>query len=323
MARIALDAMGGDRAPEEIVAGAIVAAGEGVDIVLVGDEGKLRALLDAEGADLPIIGATEIIGMDDDPASAIREKKDASVTVAARLVATGEAAGMVSAGATGAALAAAALIIGRLPGVSRPAIGSLFPAGDGIVVIDVGANIECTAQHLAQFAVMGSALAATYLGKDEPRVGLLNIGEEDGKGRRLEKEAHDLLSQAAINFVGNVEGHDLATNKADVFVTDGFTGNVLLKTSEGAAQFLAHVATEVLLGDADPEFAKALAGRFAEMSERIDPESYGGAHLVGAKGVVVIAHGSSSRIAVANALRMAAEGAARDLPGRVAAGLAG
>ncbi len=283
----------------------------------------MQALLEAENADLPIVNATEVISMEDDPTSAIREKKDASVSVAARLVQTGDAAGMVSAGATGAALAAAAFIIGRLPGVSRPAIGSLFPAGDGIVVIDVGANVECTPAHLAQFAIMGSALATTYLGKDAPRVGLLNIGEEEGKGRDLEKEAFALLAAAPIQFVGNVEGHDLATNKADVFVTDGFTGNVLLKTSEGAARFLAHVTTEVLLGDADPDLAQALAGRFAEMKERIDPESYGGAHLVGTHGTVVIAHGSSSRVAVANALRMAAEGAARDLPGRVAAGLGG
>ncbi|MEE8331841.1 MAG: phosphate acyltransferase PlsX [Acidimicrobiia bacterium] len=323
MARIALDAMGGDRAPEELVAGAILAAREGVDVVLIGDEGKLQALLDADGADLPTINATEVIGMDDDPGSAIREKKDASVAVAARLVEAGEAVGMVSAGSTGATLAAAALIIGRLPGVSRPAIGSLFPAGDGIVVLDVGANIECHAEHLAQFAVMGSALATTYLAKTEPRVGLLNIGEEEGKGRALEKEAHALLSKLPVNFIGNVEGYDLATDKADVFVTDGFTGNVMLKTSEGAARFLAHVTTEALLDEADPELAHALAGRLAGINERIDPESYGGAHLVGTKGVVVIAHGSSSRIAVTNALRMAAEGAARDLPGRVAAGLAG
>lgn len=322
MARIALDAMGGDRAPSETVAGAVAAAAEGVDVVLIGDEEKLRPLLEVDGADLPIVNATEVIGMEDDPASAIREKKDASVTVAARLVEAGEAAGMVSAGSTGATLAAAALIIGRLPGVSRPAIGSLFPAGDGIVVLDVGANIECRPEHLAQFAVMGSALATTYLDKKDPKVGLLNIGEEEGKGRGLEKEAHALLSKAPINFIGNVEGYDLATDKADVFVTDGFTGNVMLKTSEGAARFLAHATTEALLDDADPELAHALAERLAEINERIDPESYGGAHLVGTKGVVVIAHGSSSRVAVTNAIRMAAEGAERDLPGRVAAGLA-
>jgi glycerol-3-phosphate acyltransferase PlsX len=323
VARIALDAMGGDRAPAETVAGAIAAAGDGVDVVLVGDSGKLQAIVDDHGVTLPIVDATEVITMDDDPASAIREKKDASVTVAARLVATGEAAGMVSAGSTGAALAAAAFVIGRLPGVSRPAIGSLFPAGDGIVVIDVGANIECSPDHLAQFAVMGSALASTYLDKPRPRVGLLNIGHEEGKGRSLEKAAFELLRQAPVEFVGNVEGHDLATNKADVFVTDGFTGNVLLKTSEGAARFLAHLTSETLLGGAEPELAALLAGRFAEMKERIDPESYGGAHLVGCKGVVVIAHGSSSRVAIANALRMAAEGAARDLVGQIASGLAG
>ena len=313
--------MGGDRAPEETVAGALDAAADGVDVLLVGDEGKLSALLDDKP--LPIVHSTQVIDMHDDPASAIREKKDASVTVAAQLVASGDAAGMVSAGATGAALAAAALIVGRLPGVSRPAIGSLFPAGDGIVVMDVGANVECTPEHLVQFGVMGSALATTYLDKEQPRVGLLNIGEEEGKGRLLEKEAFARLAASGLNFIGNVEGHDLATNKADVFVTDGFTGNVLLKTSEGAARFLAHMTSEVLLGGASPELAQALAGRFAEMKARIDPESYGGAHLVGAKGVVVIAHGSSSRVAVANALRMAAEGAERGLVGRVAAGLAG
>ncbi len=323
MARIALDVMGGDKAPEETVAGAVDAAGRGVDVVLVGDGDAVGRLLEALEVDLPLVHSSQVIEMGEDPATAVRDKKDASVTVAARMVADGEAAGMVSAGSTGAALAAAALVIGRLPGIDRPGIAGIFPAGGGIVVIDVGANIECRPEHLAQFAVMGRALAETYLDKPNPRVGLLNIGEEAVKGRNLEKEAFGLLEAGPTNFVGNVEGHDLATGRADVFVTDGFTGNVLLKTTEGAAHFLSVLISETLMSDLNEEHraTEFLVPKLAEMKERIDPESYGGAHLVGTHGVVVISHGSSSRRAISNALLMASEGAERGLVERMAAGL--
>lgn len=312
MARIALDAMGGDRAPEEVVAGAVLATHRGVDVVLVGDEGRLHKLLDQHDENLPVVHASEMIGMEEDPAAAIREKRRASVRVAAALVSSGEAAGMVSAGSTGAAIAGGALAIGRLPGVSRPAIATIIPGIESpTVVLDAGANIECRPEHLVQFAVMGAALATTYLGVEHPRVGLLNIGEEEGKGRELEKAAFPLLAAAPVRFVGNVEGRDLATRQADVFVTDGFTGNVLLKAAEGTARMVVALAT-----------AAAGRGGVGDLADRLDPESYGGAHLVGLQGVVVIAHGSSSRVAIANALEMAADGAKNGLVERVAAGLA-
>lgn len=321
MPLIAVDAMGGDSAPREIVEGAILAAEQGVRVVLVGDKDQIEPLLEGRGTDIAIRHASEVITMDDVPHRAIREKKEASVAVAARMVDAGDADAMVSAGSTGAALAAAAFLIGRLPGVTRPGIASMFPTGH--IVMDVGANIECKPEHLLQFAVMASALATVYQGITNPRVGLLNIGEEDSKGRDLERDAFDLLSEsAAVNFAGNVEGRDLATDVADVIVTDGFTGNVLLKTGEGTGKAIQQLILETL---AKPEYVAAvqdLMPAFMEIRARLSPESVGGAHLVGTKGVVVIAHGSSTRIAIDNAIEIAAEGAASGLVEKVAAGIA-
>ncbi len=326
MARIALDAMGGDHAPRETIHGALEAMGRGVDVVLVGDEAVLRPLLDEAKSDLPVVHAPETIEMADDPAAAIREKKGASVTVCARLVSEGAAAGMVSAGSTGAAMAAAAIVIGRIPGVARPAIATIFPLGTPTVVLDAGANLEVKPEHLVQFAVMGSVVAEIYLGRDEPTVGLLNIGEEEGKGRELEKATHALMKAAVPRFVGNVEGRDLGRGVADVFVTDGFTGNVLLKTAEGVARVVGRFVLEGLAADTSPEVQAAAAVILPKMMglrERFDPEAYGGAHLVGVKGVVVIAHGSSTRRAISNALVMAGEGAERGLVARIEAGIRG
>ncbi len=324
MARIALDAMGGDHAPLEVVYGGIEAAKGGIGVVLVGDEAVLQPILDDAGADLPIVHAPATIGMGEDPRAAIREKKDSSVSVAARLVSDGEVDGLYSAGSTGATVAAAALLIGRLPGVHRPAIANLYlmiPSG-GIVVLDGGANVECRPEHLYQFGVMGGALAQVYLHHERPRVGILNIGHEKGKGRDLEREAYDLLEKSSMNFVGNVEGHDLGTGTADVFVTDGFTGNVLLKAAEGTARFVAAIITDVLLGkESDPETIELTRPKLQELYDRVDPETYGGAHLVGARGVVIIGHGSSTRRAVGNGLKMAAEAVEQGLVERIAAGL--
>ncbi|MCU0281076.1 MAG: phosphate acyltransferase PlsX [Acidimicrobiia bacterium] len=318
MTRIALDAMGGDLAPQETVRGAVDAAASGVDVVLVGDEARLRPLLQECEADLPVVHAPEEIGMGDDVASAIRDKRRSSMSVAARLVAEGEAAGMVSAGSTGAAVAAGAILIGRLPGVSRPALAAVFPVGHPTVVLDIGANLEVRPENLVQFAVMGRVLAQIYLGLADPGVGLLNVGEEEGKGRPLEKEAHALLAAAPVRFAGNVEGRDLGRGKADVFVTDGFTGNVLLKVAEGMAAAMGRLLLAAL-GEDDP--ALAVLPRLEGIRERFDPDAHGGAHLVGTRGTVVVAHGSSSRRGVAGALRLAAEGADQHLVDRIAAGL--
>jgi glycerol-3-phosphate acyltransferase PlsX len=309
--------MGGDHAPEQVVLGARDAAALGFEPVLVGDVTGIRSLLTPED-DIEVVAASEVIEMSDDPARAIREKKDASVSVAARLVAAGEAEGMVSAGSTGAALAAAAFIIGRIDGVSRPAIASMFPHGE--VVLDSGANLSCRPEHLAQFAVMGAALAEIRNGRAPARVGLINIGEEHGKGRDLEKETFITLQDLdGIDFIGNLEGRDIASGRADVLVTDGFTGNVLLKTAEGAARLSYGLIAKALLdGDVTHMNDVLESARI-----QLDPEATGGAHLLGTNGVVVIAHGSSSRRAVANAIQMASEGAEQGLAARIADLLAG
>lgn len=321
MSLIAVDAMGGDSAPREIVEGAIIAVSHGVNIVLVGDEQQIAPLVEGRGVSVSIRHAGQIIDMHDDPAHAIREKKDASIVVAARMVAEGEADALVSAGSTGATMASAAFLIGRLSGVSRPGLASIFPTGH--VVMDVGANLECKPQHLLQFAVMGSALATVYQHVESPKVGLLNIGEEESKGRNLERASFDLLSTSgAINFVGNVEGRDIATDTADVIITDGFTGNVLLKTSEGAGKVIQKMLFEML---AKPEYQDAvsvLMPAFVKLRERLSPESVGGAHLVGTRSVVVIAHGSSSRVAIDNAIEIAAEGVEHGLVDIIASGIA-
>ena len=315
--------MGGDHAPGELVAGAVQAAADGVDVVLVGDETILTARLDELGTSLPIVHAPDVIGMADDPARALREKPEASVSVAARLVKSGGAAGFVSAGSTGAAMAAAAIIVGRLPGVRRPSIGSIWPTSPiPTVVLDSGANPDVKAEHLLQFALMGAVAAEVFLDLANPRVGLLSNGEEKGKGRDLERAAYALLSESDLNFVGNVEGRDVGTDRADVIVTDGFTGNVFLKSVEGTARMVTRITAEAL-SELSPEARAAAAPILDEVRRRLDPETYGGGHLLGVAGVVVISHGSSKARSVANALTMASDGADRDLAGRVAARIAG
>lgn len=315
---IALDAMGGDHAPSEIVAGAVDASERGVEVVLVGDTDAVAKELSKHDAVLPIVEAPEVIGMGDDPRRALREKPSASISVAAKLVADGSAAGFVSAGSTGAAMAAAAILIGRIPGVSRPAIASIWPTpGTPTMVLDAGANPDVKPEHLAQFGIMGSVATQTLLDVGSPRVGLLSNGEEKGKGRDLERAAYDLLEEGPTRFIGNLEGRDIATDKADVIVTDGFTGNIFLKTTEGAAQLVAQYFLEALSGlpaDVQEKVFPALAS----VKKRMDYETYGGAQLLGVRAVVVISHGSSSRVAISNALLMAKEGAEKDLPGRLA-----
>jgi glycerol-3-phosphate acyltransferase PlsX len=321
LTRIALDASGGDHAPVETVAGAVDAAARGVDVVLVGNSEVVGAELAKHDADLPIVNAPDVIGMGDDPSRALREKPKASITVCARLVHSGEAGGFVSAGSTGAAMAAAAIIIGRVQGASRPAIATIFPTpGSPTLVLDSGANPEVKPEQLAQFAIMGSVAAEALFGLDTPRVGLLSIGEEKGKGRDLERAAYDLIEAGPVEFVGNIEGRDIATDKVDVIVTDGFTGNVFLKATEGTASLISSYVLEAL-STLPGEVQAAVLPALAAVREKMDWETYGGAQLLGVKGSALIAHGSSSRRAITNALVMARDSADRDLSGRVAAAL--
>lgn len=322
MTPIALDAMGGDQAPTETVAGAVLAAADGVDVVLVGDEEILKRELEALSASLPIVHAPESIDMGADPARALREKPESSISVAARLVRDGAAGAFVSAGSTGAAMAAAAILIGRAPGVLRPTIASIIPTpGSPTLILDSGANLDVKAEHLIQFAVMGSVAAEVIFGMKRPRVGLLNNGEEPGKGRAVEKEVHRLLASAPVNFIGNVEGRDIGANRADVFVTDGFVGNITLKSIEGVATMVIAMVLEAFESLEEPVRMKALEA-IAPLRRILDYEQTGGAHLLGVDGVVVIAHGSSSRVAAANALRQARDGVQRDLVAKMTARLA-
>jgi glycerol-3-phosphate acyltransferase PlsX len=323
MNRIAVDAMGGDLAPAETVRGAVAASSMGLEPILVGDQSAIANELARLEADLPVVHASQVIEMGEDPGQGLRDKPDSSISVCARMVAEGQAGAMISAGSTGAAMAAAAIIIGRSQGVARPTIASVFPTpGSPTVVLDSGANIEVKPEHLVQFAVMGAVLSEVLFGLEKPRVGLLNIGEEPGKGRQLDKDAFDLLAATSLNFVGNVEGRDLATDRADVIVSDGFTGNVFLKTTEGAAQTMAILMMEAF-SQLEPETQAAVLPALGEIRRRMDYETYGGAHLLGVNGVVVIAHGSSSHVAIANGIRIAHDGVARDLVGKVASRLAG
>ncbi len=318
MARIALDAMGGDHAPAETVAGAVSASERGIDVLLVGATEAVEIELSALGAGLPIVDAPDIVGMADDPTRALREKPQSSISVAARLVASGEADGFVSAGSTGAAMAAAAIKVGRIKGLSRPAIATIFPTpGTPTLVLDAGANPEVSAEQLAQFGLMGSVAAGVVLGVSRPRVGLLSIGEEKGKGRDLERAAYDLLEAAPLNFIGNVEGTDLARDRADVIVTDGFTGNVFLKTTEGTATLVASQLKQAFESLPESVLDHALPA-LAKVRALLDHETYGGAHLLGVKSTVIICHGSSTRRGIANALAMAQEAAENDLPGQLA-----
>jgi len=318
LTRIALDAMGGDLAPSETVAGAVEAARRGVDVVLVGRHDSLEIELSKLGTRLPIVDAADVVGMGDDPGRALREKPEASINVAARLVAEGSADGFVSAGSTGAAMAAAAILIGRIKGVSRPAIATIFPTPvTPTLVLDSGANLDVKPEQLAQFGIMGSVAVQALFGLEDPRVGLLSIGEEKGKGRDLERAAYDLLDAGPTNFVGNLEGRDIATDKADVIVTDGFTGNVFLKTTEGTSKLVTQYLLEAL-SKLSPDIQEQVFPVIAAVEEMLDYETYGGAQLLGVKSVAVIAHGSSSRVAISNALALARDSAESDLPGRLA-----
>jgi glycerol-3-phosphate acyltransferase PlsX len=315
MLPIAVDAMGGDRAPGEVLAGAHAAAEAGIPVVLVGPESL------ADQSELPLIVATEIIEMDDDPASGVRRKKDSTLVRAAEAVRDGRASAMVSAGNTGATMASALLRMGRIKGVNRPAIATPIPVPGSTptVLLDAGANSEVQAEWLVQFAQMGSVFAATRFDLSSPKVGLLSIGEEPGKGDSLRKEAYELLTVApGIDFVGNVEGRDIMTTGVDVVVTDGFTGNVVLKTLEGGLKTILKALLEAF--GSRPEYAapaEALMPALLPLYESLDPETYGGAMLLGVDGVCIISHGSSSARAITNAIGVARDMVAADLVGEL------
>jgi glycerol-3-phosphate acyltransferase PlsX len=318
---VAVDAMGGDLAPAEIVAGALQAAAAGLPVLLVGDPERM-----GDTGDLEVVVAREVIEMHDDPTRGVRNKKDASLLRAAEAVRDGRACAMVSAGNTGATMASALFRMGRLKGVNRPAIATPIPVPGSTptVVLDAGANAECAPAWLVQFAQLGSAFATQRYGMPKPRVGLLSIGEEDTKGNSLVKDTHALLAAGAagpdVHFIGNVEGRDVMTDQVDVVVTDGFTGNVVLKTLEGSLKF----AFSAVLGaiGADEETKRAgeiLLPALLPLAAELDPESHGGAVLLGVDGICVISHGSSSALAVVNAVRVAATAADEGLVARLQA----
>ena len=312
MIRVAVDAMGGDRGPEEIVAGAVDAASDAVQPVIVGPRG-----LDTQG--LELIEAPDVIAMDEKPTEAVRTKPNSSLVVACRAVGEGKADAVVSAGNTGAMLAACLLELRRIPGVRRPAIAVTIPARRGpSVLLDSGANADARPEDLVQFAHMGAVFAEEILGVAKPEIRLLSIGEEPEKGNQLTLEAHRLLAETDLNFAGNAEGRDLLTGAADVVVTDGFTGNVALKVTEGTIQSLLAGLREEITATAVGKLGGLLIRPAARrLRKRLDPDTYGGAYLLGLRGLAVIAHGNSSRRAITNAVSLAARGVEKDVVGRL------
>jgi glycerol-3-phosphate acyltransferase PlsX len=313
MTRIAVDAMGGDRGPEEVVAGAVDARSDTLEPVIVGPRG-----LDTHG--LALIEARDVIEMDEKPTEAVRAKPDSSLVVACRSVADGKAEAVVSAGNTGAMLAACLLELRRLPAVRRPAIAVTIPTRAGAsVLLDSGANADARPEDLLQFAHMGAVFAEEILGTRNPQVRLLSIGEEAEKGNQLTLEAHDLLAQSDLNFAGNIEGRDLLRGAADVIVTDGFTGNVALKLLEGTIRDVLDLFREEITATSTGKLGGLLIRPAARrLRRRLDPDTYGGAYLLGLRGLAIIAHGNSSRRAIENAVRLAARGVEHDVVGRLA-----
>jgi len=318
---IALDAMGSDKSPRPEVDGALQAVRQyGVRVMLVGREPQIRAELErhsgVEALPIEIIHASEVIEMGDKAAQAVRAKRDSSQRVGLRLVREGRAAGFVTAGNTGAAMATAKMVLGALPGVDRPSLAAVFPTalGTAAILLDVGANVDCKPDNLCQFAVMGEIYCRQMLGIRRPRVGLLSIGEEESKGNELTREAFQLLKQLPLNFVGNVEGRDLYNGKVDVIVADGFVGNVALKTSEGVANLVRYVLKESLRATITRQVGYLLSrSAFADFKKRLDYSEYGGAPLLGVKGACIITQGSSNANASKNAIRVAGEFARRDI----------
>ncbi|HSA05888.1 MAG TPA: phosphate acyltransferase PlsX [Candidatus Gastranaerophilales bacterium] len=323
--KVTVDAMGGDYAPEEIVKGAVLAAREyKIPIQLVGKLEKIRAELgkyDIKGLEIELVRADEVIEMGESPSSALRKKRNSSIVIAVDQVAKGHSQALVAAGSTGAAMAASLFGLGRLPGIDRPAIGVLLPTMDKpVLMLDAGANSECEPEMLHQFAIMGSSFSSAVLGVENPRVGILNIGGESGKGNILAQKTYKILEekQDHLNFIGNVEGREMYMGICDVVVCDGFVGNVTLKVTEGVAKMVFELfkseINKSLLAKIGAFIAKpALKG----MKKRTDADEYGGALLLGIKGTCVISHGSSKAFAIKNAIRLAKESVEKDVNGKI------
>lgn len=317
---IAVDALGSDRSPKPEIEGAILAARHyDVKVLLVGKEDVIGAELahhpSVQHLPIEIVHASEVIGMHEKAAQAVRSKRDSSMRVGLRLVREGKADGFVTAGNTGAAMATAKMVLGALPGVDRPALAAVFPtvAGTAAILLDVGANVDCKPQNLEQFAIMGdmyfrTIFAARFPASANPRVGLLSIGEEESKGNELTRESFQLLKQLPINFVGNVEGRDLYSGNVDVIVCDGFVGNVALKVSEGLVATVRGILKESLQATITRQVGYLLSRKaFEDFKKRLDYSEYGGAPLLGIKGVAIVGHGSSNANAIKNAIRVASE----------------
>ena len=323
--KIALDAMGGDKAPREIIYGAVKAVKEAsgrFGVILVGDQVLIEKHLSSIGESfdhIEIAHAPEVIKMSESPATALRRKKSSSISVATGLVRDGLAQGFLSAGNTGAAVASSLFSYGRIPGISRPAITIRFPTKTGgTIFLDGGANSDCTPKHLHQFALMGSIYAEIILKRKNPKVGLLSIGEESSKGNELTREAHKLLEKSGVNFIGNVEGKELFGGQADVVITDGFTGNILLKSSEAVAKLFVDVLREELMSSLLTKVGAALARpAFNSIKKMMDPGEVGAAPLLGVDGLVFIGHGRSDAYALVNAIRVARQAVEADLLGAI------
>jgi len=309
--RIILDAMGGDYAPQVAVEGAVMAARElGVEVILVGREDVIRAELakhNTSGLSLPIVHASQVIEMQEHPAAAVKAKPDSSMVVGMKMLKRGEADAFVSAGNSGGVLAAAIFHLGRIKGIKRPALATPYPTTKGFCfLIDVGANTDCKPDYLLQFALMGHVYAERVMGIKNPRIGLLSNGEEETKGTMVVQEAHQLLKASGLNFIGNVEGKDIPAGMADVVVSDGFTGNVVVKLSEGLAMALMGVIKEEIKKRPLAILGGLLARpAFKAVAKRLDYREYGGGPLLGVDGVVIVAHGRSDAIAIKNAIRAA------------------
>ncbi|HZG55328.1 phosphate acyltransferase PlsX [Paenibacillus sp.] len=328
--RIAIDAFGGDNAPEGIVAGAVEAAKEYADaqLILVGDEARIRALLEANGAaglaNVAVRHAPDVIAADEEPVRAVRRKKDASMVVAAALVKDGEADAVISAGNTGALMTAGLLVVGRMKGIERPALAPMIPTMDGVGVLalDLGANMDATAEQLAQYAVMGSVYRSKVHGIREPRVGLLNVGTEPGKGNEVTKAAYPLLEAAPIRFVGNVEARDVLNGVCDVLVCDGFVGNVMLKSLEGTAAALFGALKQEFTRNTISKLAAAiLKPGLKKFRDKMDYKEVGAAPMLGLSGVVMKSHGSSDARAIKNAVKQTVSALRSDVVGTIHAEL--